>query len=320
MAADPAEVGDARDRGKRITRELLFAAFVGPARDTDDPRILERLIGSVETQTLRPGDVLFREGELAEHVHFMTEGRVRLSRAGRPDWVYEGHWVIGTTDVLVGRPRVRTAVVETETRFFSLPTAVWFAANQDRPETLLEAIGSFVSASVGHYARLAPDGGFARPSDPTPVEADGLAARAGVLARIPVFKGLKTQILLELARGAELSDLDAGQVLFPRGKAAGRIHVVLEGVVDARRSDPEVAAAFGPGSLVVGLVALNDVDDAWSARAATRARVMSFGTDELYDHIEEHVDAMRALMAAVSLERERLFEETAARTGELLLR
>jgi CRP-like cAMP-binding protein len=117
LAADrSAAAGPARDRDGRITRELLFAAFVGPARDTDDPRVLDRLVASVKAQTLRPGDVLYREGDAADHVHFMTEGRVRLSRAGSADWVYEGHWVIGTTDVLAGRPRTRTAVVETVVR------------------------------------------------------------------------------------------------------------------------------------------------------------------------------------------------------------
>jgi CRP-like cAMP-binding protein len=309
----------AADRGKRLTRELLYAAFVGPSRDTDDPRILDRLVASVEAQTLRPGDVLYREGDVADHVYFMTEGRVRLSRAGRADWIYEGHWVIGTTDVLARRTRTRTAVVESETQFFSLPTAAWFAANQDQPETLLDAFGSYVSTTFVLYSKLAPDGGFP-PASVEPIEFGSLAARAEVLGRIPLFEGLRVQILLELARSAELSELDAGQVLFPAGKAAGRVHIVLDGLVEARRSEPDVAATFGPGSLVAGLVSLSDVDRAWSAAAVTRAQTMSFRTDDLYDHVEEHLDAMRALMAGVALERERLFEETAARAGELVLR
>lgn len=304
---------------RRLTRELLYAAFAGPARDTDDPRVMDRLVAAVEGQTLRPGDVLFREGDVADHVHFMTEGRVRLSRAGRADWVYEGHWVIGTTDVLANRTRTRTAVVETETQFFSLPAASWFAANQDQPETLLDAFGSYVSTTFVLYSNLAPDGGFP-PPDLRPIDFGSLAARAEVLGNIPLFQRLKTQILLELVRGAEVSELEAGKVLFPAGKAAGRIHVVLEGLVEARRSDPDVAATFGPGALVAGLVSLSDVDRAWSARATTRARIMSFATDDLYDHVEEHLDAMRGLMAGVAIERERVFEETAARSGELLLR
>src|SRR6476619_5403651 len=104
------QVRMAAEKGQQlITRELLFAAFAGPSTEADDPRLLERVAASVEEETVPAGHVLFREGDGSEWVHFMSEGRMRLTRPGAPDWVYIGRWVVGTTDVLVGRRHQRTA-------------------------------------------------------------------------------------------------------------------------------------------------------------------------------------------------------------------
>src|SRR5262252_8428844 len=128
------------ERGRqRITRELLFAAFAGPSTETDDPRMLDRMASAVEEETVAAGHVVYRAGDEAKHVHFMSEGRMRLSREGAPDWVYQGRWVVGTTDVLVGRRRTRTAVMETSARLFRLRSERWFEVMHDRPEALLNA-------------------------------------------------------------------------------------------------------------------------------------------------------------------------------------
>ena len=65
MAADPGP--------KRIMRELAFAAFAGPSSETDDPRLLERLTTGLEVEHVRPGHVLFREGDESVHVAFALE-------------------------------------------------------------------------------------------------------------------------------------------------------------------------------------------------------------------------------------------------------
>jgi CRP-like cAMP-binding protein len=306
---------------KRITRELLFAAFRGPPRDTDDPRVLDRLLAAVETQTRRAGDILYREGDDSEHVHFMTEGRVRLSRPGYADWVYEGWWVIGTSDALVGRRRTRTAVVETETRFFRLPSALWFEANRDQPDSLLDGIVGFARGSARLHVDLAPEGCFrAATHAAAPVDASTLAGRTRALASVFLLRGLAVQLLVELASAAEIRDLAADEPLFSPGAPPRRIFLVTAGRIEIQSPGGEVRAAFGPGSLVGDLLYLSDEGAAWSARAADAAQVLCLSVDDLFDHAEERVEAMHALMTAASLERERLCEALAARRGELVLR
>ncbi|HEU4413011.1 MAG TPA: cyclic nucleotide-binding domain-containing protein [Polyangiaceae bacterium] len=306
---------------QRLSRELLFASFARPTTETDDPRSFERLAASVEAQTVRAGDVLFREGEPAEHVYFMIEGRLRLSRPGLADWVYEGWWVIGTTDALAGRPRRRTATIETDTRLSRLPAGRWFEVMRSRPEVLLDTLVGFARGAAVLHAQLAPDGGFLPPAPPARrFDVATPAGRARLLASLPLLRGAAAQVLVELAALADCRELAAGDALFSAGEPCGRAFVVAEGAVEITRSGPDVRATFGPGSLVGDALCLGAPDGAWAARAAGPARVLSFSIDELFDLLEGHHESVRALMGTFSLEQERLREELGARTGELVLR
>jgi len=313
MAAD-------RPTPSRISRELLFAAFTGPSTETEDPRTLERLTAAVVAETVPAGHVLFREGDESVDVHFMSEGRMRLSRAGHPDWVYEGRWVVGTTDVLAGRRRSRTAVMETDATLFRLPANVWFEALDHRRYVLAKTLVGFARGIAALYAELAPDGGFPLLTAARSLDVSSLAARVRLLAATPLLLGLPVQSLLELAHLSDHRDLAPQETLFSANAPPARVFVVSGGRIEARRGEPTVSAAFGAGSIVGGAVCLSDADAAWSARALERAQVLSFTTESLFDHIEEHRHGARAMMAALALERERACDVLAARRGELFLR
>lgn len=304
---------------QRVTRELLLAAFAGPSTENEDPRLLSRVAASIEPQFVKAGHVVFREGEESGHVHFMSEGRMRLSRTGYPDWVYEGRWVIGTTDVLAGRPRTRTAVIETDTQLFRLPGDRWFEVMQERPEVLLNGLIGFARGIAGLHARLPPNGGFASDAPAFRVDASSLAGRVRVFASLPLLAGVPMQVATELAHLAERRQLEPQETLFTAGTAPGRIFVVTRGLVEASRAEPELRAVFAAGSIVGGALCLGDAEAAWGARSLDRSEVWSFSTEELFDHVESHNGCVRALMAAFALERDRLCDELAARCGELVL-
>jgi CRP-like cAMP-binding protein len=168
---------------------------------------------------------------------------------------------------------------------------------------------------VALYGRLAPDGGFPPARDEPTVAVASLPARARVLAAAPLLRGVPMQSLLELAQLATCRDLEAGEVLIAKGAPPARVFVVTAGRVEAWRAEPEVRAEFGVGSIVGGAVCLGDPEGAWSARAMGRAQVLSFSNEELFDHIEEHQYAVRAMMGAFALERERACDVLAARLG-----
>jgi CRP-like cAMP-binding protein len=304
----------------RITRELLLAAFAGPtSAEAEDPGLLDRVSASIIEETVQPGHVLFREGDDSEYVHFMSEGRMRLTRAGYADWVYDGRWVVGTTDILAERRRTRTATMETASRLFRLPASRWFEAMRDRPEVLMNVVVNFARGNVALYSRLAPEPAFAQP-EAHRIDVSSLAGRVFLLASIPLFRRVPVQVLVELASLAELRDLAPGQGLFAPGVPPGRIFVVTRGRVEAARDEPAARAFFGPGAIVAGAVCLGDAEGAWRASAVDHSQVLSFATEDLFDHIEAHHGGLRAMMGAIAVERDQLCEILAARLGELVLR
>ena len=312
MAAEPGPA--------RITRELVFAAFAGPSTEADDPHLLDRLTAGLVVERVKPGHVLFHEGDESVQVHFMSEGRMRLSSPGQPDWVYEGRWVVGTTDVLVGRRRSRTAVMETDAQLFQLPSDRWFEVMDHRPDVLLNAIFGFARGVATLYDRLEPDGGFLVPGPTPAIDVSSLSARAGLLASAPLLRGVPMQSLVELAALAECRDLEPDEVVFAAGAAPERVFVVTRGRIEGHRVEPDVRAVFAAGAIVCGAVCLGDPRSVWSARALDRAQVLSISTMDLFDHVEEHQDGLRAMMGAFALERERVCDVLAARLGELVLR
>jgi CRP-like cAMP-binding protein len=250
----------------------------------------------------------------------MSEGRMRLLCAGHPDWVYEGRWVVGTTDVLVGRRRSRTAIMETDARLFRLPAKLWFEVVDNRRDVLLNALVGFARGIAALYIQLAPDGGFPPPAAAASVDVSSLAARTRLLASTPLLRGVPMQSLVEVAHVAERRDLEPRETVFAAGTPPARVFIVTGGRIEARRREPEVSAVFGAGSIVGGALCLGDAEAAWGARAIERAQVMSFATEDLFDHVEEHQLGMRAMMGAFALERERACDVLAGRLGELVLR
>lgn len=67
---------------QRITRELLFASFVGPHADSDGPLVRERIIASVIERDCNPGDILFARDDEAINTpsHYAAGEHVTVAR------------------------------------------------------------------------------------------------------------------------------------------------------------------------------------------------------------------------------------------------
>ncbi len=251
----------------------------------------------------------------------MSEGRVRLSRAGVVDWVYEGRWVIGSADAFLGRRRNRTAVAETDIRLFTLASHHWFVANENKPESLLAALIGFGVGIGKLHVELAPDGGFAAPSTAPPIEGlDTFAGKVRFLGDHPLLRGVSAQLLVELARAATLERFEAGALLHPRGAPPERLFLVTRGLIEIALEEPAITATFGPGDLAGGCLHFHEVNACWQARALEAAEVVSLSINHLCDLLEENLEDLKVLSGFAALERERLGELLAARKGELVLR
>jgi len=310
----------AEDALERIGRELMFSSFIGAGTWASGSWILERIVGSLEEFPTRAGDVLFQQGDPTEHLYFMNDGRVRLSREGHADWVYEGRWAIGTTDLLAARRRSRTATSEGDARMFRLPGESWLELMEDSFDLTHNALIGTARGAAALYTRLAPDGGFLPlPTPRAAADSSSLVGRALLFSELPLLQDVSVQALTDLASYATDRRLDEGETLFGPAARSDRIHVVVRGSVEVTREEPRVTGQFGPGSVVGGALCLGNVDDAWSARALEPSKLVSFSAEDWFNQMEEHPEMARSAMAALSLERERIQEILALRLGELVL-
>lgn len=310
----------ADDRMRRIGRELLVSSFMGSAISGDESWMLERMATSLEEYVVSAGEVLYREGDPADYVYLMAEGRARMSREGHSDWIYEGRWVIGTVDVQVGRPRARTATVEQDARLFRYPGDLWNDVLEDSFEITVNALTGSATGTAALYARIAPKPAFPEPED-TPVlyDTSTLVGRALLLSEVPLLRGAGVQALTDLAETTVIQPLAAGDALFAPRTRRGHVHVVVRGAVEVHRDEPRVTGRFGPGAVVGSAVCLAS-DDAWGARALSPSEVLSFSVEEWFNQMEEHPEMARVAMTALALERERLMERMANELDEMVFR
>ncbi len=297
----------------------MFSAFLGN-NAADEPWVLDRVAATLEEIEVREGEVLYRRGDPSTHLFFMIDGRMRLTDPGRPDWVYEGRWVMSTTDLLVGRPRARTVTSERDTRMFRVHGALWVELLEDSFEITSNALLGNARGTSALYARLPPTGGFAPPDEEPPdCDTDNLVGRAILLATLPPLKNASVQALTDLAATARRDVLESGALLFEAGAPRDRIYVVEQGSVELTRREPDLRAVFKRGSIVGDALALAPQERAYAARTLERSSLLSFSIEELFNQMEEHPEMGRGAMAALSLERERLYDLIAARDGELVL-
>lgn len=305
----------------RIGRELLLSSFLDDGSGLDEPWVLDRIAASIEELPSVDGEVLYRAGETAEHLFFMTEGRIRLRKEGEVDWIYEGRWAIGTTDLLARRRRARTATVEGAARIFRIPGQHWIDLMDDSLGITSDAVIGSARAVVDLRTRLAPTGGFdSETSAAAPCDTSSLVGKAVLLSGLPVLHDASVQALTDLAGAVQEHELEAGQPLFTTGSPTDRVFVVVSGEIEVWRDDPRVEGVFGPGQIPGGAVCLVGDTSPWSGVARVRSRLISFSLDEWFDEAEEHPDLARVAMAALALERERLVEKLALGQTELVLR
>jgi CRP-like cAMP-binding protein len=295
------------DLSARVAREVFLSSIAG---DTGGLAwVLPRLAGIMQDVFLDAGDVVYRRGDAPQDHYFVASGQVTLRRPGANDWTLGPRSALGTIDIVLDRPRERTAITTAPTHLLKMPAEQWLDLLEDSSD-LARRVVTRLSAGV-HALRLRPPplGGFdevpARSAEPPAnlslVDRILLLHEVGLLGRA----GVQT-----LARLAELGhELRAagGDVLFARGDMRGRLVIVAAGEVIAARQEPELRGRFGRGSAVGGASALDDLS-AYEVRAVGSAAALSIALEDYFDVMEEHFGLARSALMAAAEEREKLLD------------
>lgn len=320
------------DRTKRVEREIFMRTLsLGRASGSAARAIAEH----IEEVFYQAGDIIYRANDASEAIYFVLRGDVRLEAEGAETWNFKDRSVVGILDVLVDRPRARTATAVSDVHALRLRAEDYFDVLEDNFEwTRGATLG--VAADLHRISlTLPPDGGFPEPkaeagrADPRPLN---LVERISVLRESEAFRGAGIQALTSMAGFVEELRLAAGDMLFhrtitrpagapalpesrkrgpgsndpTRRSATKRFFLVESGLVEVERTDPEIRARFGPRALVCGYGALGDAEDHYNARAVVPSLVFSVREEDFFDLLELHFDMARSVLTGMALERERL--------------
>lgn len=304
------------DRARRVSREMFVAAF-GPLGEAES-WLIERITAVLEERIVRAGEAVYAQGDPPSWIHFMHDGRVRMSRKDGPAWTLQGRWVLGIYEGVQDVPRVATAIAETDLQLLRTPTGSWLEVIEDSFDLTRGSILVAARSAMELEQRLAVPYSPARVV-PSIRRASTLIEKLTFMLDVPMLRGAGVQALADLASDTQEETFDAGQVVLERG--AGRDHLVfvVDGAVRAERSNPDVVHSYGYAQVVFGAASLGPWSAAWRAVATVPTRTLSVPIEAGFDAMEEHFDLARSVLGALATHRQLVVEQLAREVKNLVL-
>jgi CRP-like cAMP-binding protein len=294
---------------RRISRELFLAAAGERLRNLD-LWVIDRLTAALEEDDVRSGDRIFSAGDSPDYFYFLRQGRVELKDGHDRFAMVDGPCAFGMLDALVERPRLESAFARGPVQLVRIRMDAWLELLEDSFALARTSVLALARAVAELEERVWTSGRRPElPRAPVLERANGeldVVDRLAILMHVPPLRGAGVQPLSDLAMAAEEVAFVPGQSLFARGSRSDRVFVLVDGRVEATREDPTVSWRGGPGEIVCGVASLAATRTAWEAHAVTRVRALSFGLEDWFDEMEENFDMVRATMAALATERDRL--------------
>ena len=289
----------------RIAREVVLSTFAGETKGVT--WAFRRISAAMSDLYLDEGAVVFTEGDPATYQHFIVEGELKLTGAGR-EAIFGPKSAVGMMDAVLERPLSWTGVVTRKAHLLRMSVEDWLEVLEDSFE-LSRIIMTNIAAGL-HQLRLRapPLGGF---DEATPLSASEgprslhLVDRMVLLRGVPVFARASIQAMTSLAELATELRVGAGEVLATAAQPKGQLFIVASGEIAATVDKPALTGRFGPGALVCGAVAVGDAAD-YEFRATVPTRALAIAREDFLDVMEEHFGLFRSALRALVEEYDQL--------------
>ncbi len=312
------------EASSRLMREIFLAGFMSGLPAENVKWAAARLAQNMTDVRLHPGEVLYRQGELADAHYFVVSGEIRLESEGLPPWKLAERSLVGTLDITLERPRARTAVAARETFLLRMPAGDWLDMLEDNFELMSRGVQGLADGvhrlmlELGDFPAF-HDLSTGKTPHPAPSGPLGFVDRMLILRGVRVFASGEVQALTNLAELATEVSFETGEELVERGQHSEHMFVVVTGEVTATRAESAPAELFGPGTLVFGSTAASSKDLGYEAHAAAPTRTLRIAREDYYDVMEEHFALARSAMKALAAERELLVNEKERRARDAAL-
>lgn len=310
---------DSIDDDERVALRVEHELFIRSFFDLRPPdRMVQQLSSGLRDVVFPAGSEIYHQGDTAENLYFLIRGEVALEAPGEEPWRFGPQSMLGVLDASAGRPYSRTAKVVRDVAALTMSFREYVDVMEDHFDYTKNSLELGCREMHERSLLLAPEV-FDLPAQPAEplVPLAPASARAGgrgalplmdrvlVLRRCQVFSRTSVQALVTLAKHVEVERWMPGDVMFGPGDPAPHLRLVAAGEVLVTRQDPEVAARFGPGELLLRQAALGADLHAYRAEAATEAVTLRLLKEDLFDIAEDHFSLIGSLFAYLGRENER---------------
>jgi CRP-like cAMP-binding protein len=288
---------------ERLERELFVRATL-PVLPGD---VAARMSEWLTPFSAARGTRLFSEGESPDEIYFVVEGEVVLERSAETPWVFGPNSIVGVMDAVLRRPRARSARVSQNSRFYRVRSKVWLE--------LLEEDASLARGAIINVARPVHElwlsvahapGHRIVSSIPPPTGQPLLHEKILTLQDTPLLKVAGAQAIASLAQAAVEIPLSDAELLFDVDGSEDTLYVVMYGIIDLSRAQPALHARYGAGEVVATTAALARELGPYRAQSRGKSLILRIREEDYYDQAEAHPDLIRAALAYLMAERERL--------------
>jgi CRP-like cAMP-binding protein len=251
------------------------------------------------------GDVLVQEGRPVEGIKFVVQGKVHVSRQGRPAGHAGPGTGVGGYWVLSGRPASMEVTAETDVLTLEVPAETVMELLEEHFALLLLLLRDTSAQIIALVLRR----GWYRPGpreteeEPPPWQAPDreldLVERIFFMRQSPPFRQASINALAELSRGFSEVRHEAGTTIWKEGEPAGWVALVVSGRVlcsPSRGTPFEVS----DGSPVGALEAVAAVPRWYDAVALTPVRALHGNIQWLLDVFEDNFEMARDYLALFS--------------------
>lgn len=247
------------------------------------------------------GSSLLREGEPIAALRFVVEGRVHMSRRGRPMGHANAGGAVGGLGVLTRDSQSIDAVAEQDTLVLEVDADDVFEMMEDR-FTILHHILREVCAEVVRLVRRLPAGSrppFPRAEGLTPPRNLDLVERIFFLRQVPALASSSINALVELSRGMTEVAFDPGVTLWREGEPSSGILLLLSGQARCTTASG-LGFDTGPGVPLGAIDSVAEVPRWFHALTETRVVALHVDREVLIDVFEDNTDMAFAFLAVIA--------------------